>query len=326
MNHIAILTGGDSSEAAISLESAKEMANILASDQHLIYKVKITGSDWKVIEYNGTKSNFDIDKNDFSVCINEQKIQFDFVLIMLHGSPGEDGKMQSYFEMLSIPFSTCDSFVSALTFNKFACKTYLKAFGIPMADSLILRSNKDYSADEIIDTLGLPCFVKPNTGGSSFGISKVKTKSELFPAIELALKESPEIIIESFIQGTEVSNGVLKIDNKIQVLPITEIVSENDFFDYEAKYYGKSQEITPARISKELTLQIKKETEKIYRILNCKGIVRVDYIISDDTPYFLEINTVPGMSSESIIPKQLREIGLDIRKIFEKQLYTSVES
>ncbi len=313
--NIAILAGGDSSESVISLKSAEQIRLILDKTKYNTFTIYVKKNEWIITsdKYCDTIIN----KDDFSFSWDNTKIKFDFALIAIHGTPGEDGKLQSYFEILRIPYSTSDSLISALTFNKYACKAYLDYAGIKSANSVLIRKNDKINTNKIISKLGLPCFVKPNSGGSSFGVSKVKTKDDLSPAIKKAFNEDNEIIIESFLKGTEVSCGIIKTKNKEIIFPITEIVSENEFFDYEAKYKkGKAKEITPARISKKAEEATKKLTSKIYDTLNCKGIVRIDYMINDETPNFIEINTVPGMSAESIIPKQAKVYGISMTEIF----------
>ena len=314
--NVAILAGGDSSESVISLKSAEQIRSILDTDKFNAYTVYVKGSEWVL-----TSDKFCdtiVNKDDFSFSWDNQKIKFDFALIAIHGTPGEDGKLQAYFDLLSIPYSTPDILTSAVTFNKYACKAYLDYAGIPSSKSVLIRKNDKYNTSEIITILGLPCFVKPNAGGSSFGISKVKTENDLIPAINIALKEDDEVIIEALLTGTEVSCGIIKTKTKEIVFNSTEIVSENDFFDYEAKYInGKAQEITPARISEIAEKRVKEITAKIYDTLNCKGLIRIDYMIDNkDIPTFIEVNTVPGMSAESIIPKQADNYGISMTELF----------
>ncbi len=313
--NIAILAGGDSSEAVISLRSAEQIRSILDKEKYNAFTVYIKGNEWVLTsdKYCDTIIN----KDDFSFSWDNTKIKFDFALIAIHGTPGEDGKLQSYFELLKIPYSTSDTLTSAITFNKYACKAYLDYAGISSVKSIMIRKNNKINETEIIKKIGLPCFVKPNAGGSSFGVSKVKKADDLIPAIKKAFNKDNEIIIESFLKGTEVSCGIIKTKQKEIIFPITEIVSENEFFDYEAKYKkGKAKEITPARISKKAEENTKKLTSEIYDILNCKGVVRIDYMIDGDTPNFIEINTVPGMSAESIIPKQSKVYGISMTELF----------
>ena len=316
MLNIAILAGGDSSESVISLQSAEQIRTLIGTDKYKVFTVYVKGSEWVV-----TSDKFCdaiVNKDDFSFRFNNEKIKFDFALIAIHGTPGEDGKLQAYLELLNIPFSTPDSLISAVTFNKYYCKAVLDYEGINSAKAFMLRVGDKIDINRIINKTKLPCFVKPNAGGSSFGISKVKTKEELFPAINKAFDEDNEVIIEQFLDGIEVTCGCYKHEGGLQVLPPTEIVSENEFFDYEAKYEGKSSEITPARISKELTEKVHERTKEIYKILNCKGVVRVDYIIENDEPAFIEINTVPGMSTESIIPQQLKAQGIEVKTMYNQ--------
>ncbi|HBI01887.1 MAG TPA: D-alanine--D-alanine ligase, partial [Flavobacterium sp.] len=261
-----------------------------------------------------------INKNDFSIEVDGQKITFDVVFNAIHGTPGEDGLMQAYFELLGIPQTSCDYYQSALTFNKRDLLSVLKPYGIKTATSFYLNLGDEINAEKIIETVGLPCFVKPNKSGSSFGISKVKTKNELLPAIENAYKEDNEIIIESFLDGVEVSVGVINYKGKVTVLPITEIVSENDFFDYEAKYLGKSQEITPARISEELNLKVETVAKRAYEVLKMKGFSRSEFIIVNNEPYMLEMNTIPGMTTESILPQQARAAGISLTELFDNAI------
>ena len=313
--NIAIIAGGDSSEYQISINSAKEITSLLNLEKYNIYTVIIRQGKW-IVKQEGIDTP--VDKNDFSFQSAREKIIFDVALIAIHGTPGEDGKLQGYFELINIPYTSCDSFTSALTFNKFACKSFLKEFGIPTAKSVFLRKEEAYETSEIIKKLSLPCFVKPNNSGSSFGISKATNEDELRKGISDAFSEDDEVIIESFIEGVEVSSGLLITSKETHIFPLTEIVTKNDFFDYEAKYTeGKSEEITPARINKTMQEKCKKYSAEIYSRLGCRGIVRIDYIISGNIPYFLEINTVPGMSAESIIPKQISAYGYKTGDIFD---------
>ena len=314
--NIAILAGGDSSEFIISLQSAEQVRGILNKNKFNIFTVNVKGSEW--ILTSDQYCDMVVNKDDFSFSYQGTKVKFDFALIMIHGTPGEDGKLQSYFDLLNIPYSTSDTFTSALTFNKFACKAFLSNFDVPMVESVLIRKGQDFNEDKILEKTGLPCFVKPNAGGSSFGISKVKKASELSKAIELAFNEDSEVIIEAFIDGIEVSNGILITKDDYIRLPVTEIDTDNEFFDYDAKYSGNAREITPARLSENILTKIKDQTKNIYQFLNCKGIVRVDYIIKNEIPYFLEINTVPGMSAESIVPKQAKYINIELSDLFEK--------
>lgn len=266
------------------------------------------------------ENEFPVNRHDFSVDYAGIKVTFDVVFNAIHGTPGEDGLMQAYFELLGIPQTSCDYYQAALTFNKRDMLSVLKPYGIKTATSLYLDKGDIINEDEIINTLGLPLFVKPNKSGSSFGISKVKTKEELLPAIETAYKEDSEIILESFLDGTEVSVGVINYKGKTTVLPITEIVSENDFFDYEAKYLGKSQEITPARLSDDIRVKVEAVAQKAYDVLKMKGFSRSEFIIVDSEPYMLEMNTIPGLTTESILPQQAKKAGISLTELFSNAI------
>lgn len=285
MKNIAIIMGGYSSEYKISLISGNVVHQFLDKTKYNGFRIHIFKEKWVYVDAN--ESEFPIDKNDFSVTINGNKITFDCVFNAIHGTPGEDGLMQAYFELLNIPQTSCDYYQAALTFNKRDLLSVLKPYGIKTATSYYLNKGDAIHTDEIVTKVGLPCFVKPNKAGSSFGISKVKTAAELPIAIEVAYKEDNEIIIESFLDGTEVSVGVINYKGTITVLPITEIVSENDFFDYEAKYLGKSQEITPARISNEMTQKVSEIAKRAYEVLKMKGFSRSEFIIVNDEPHML---------------------------------------
>jgi D-alanine-D-alanine ligase len=258
-----------------------------------------------------------IDRNDFSFTSGTEKVKFDFAYITIHGTPGENGLLQGYFNMMHIPYSCCDVLPAALTFNKFACNQYLKGFGVRIAESLMIRRNSDgVSDEEVMEKIGLPCFVKPNLGGSSFGITKVKTKEQIQPAIEKAFEEASEVIMEAYMEGTEVTCGCYTTKKNEVVFPLTEVISNNDFFDYNAKYNGQSKEITPARLPDKLTERVKQLTFAIYNILDCSGIVRIDYIITvGEKINLLEVNTTPGMTATSFIPQQVRAAGLDIKEV-----------
>lgn len=312
--NIAVIYGGYSSEEVVSRKSAEGVLSFIDKDKYNLYPVLITRDKWSV-ELNG--STWPVDKAEFSAEINGQKVSFDFAYITIHGTPAEDGILQGYLKMLNVPHSTCDILAAAVTFNKFVCNHYLKSFGVNVANSVLLRQSHPYEVKDIALKTGFPCFVKPNAGGSSFGVTKVRELSELEPAIEKAFKESDEVIIEQFLEGTEVTCGLYKTAEKAVIFPITEVVSTNEFFDFEAKYTpGKAHEITPARISDELTLSIKKQSSIIYDLIGCKGIVRMDYIISDNRPFLLEVNTTPGMTITSFIPQQIRAAGMDIKEVF----------
>ncbi len=318
MKNVAIVMGGYSSEYKISLTSGNVVFNNLNRTNYNPYRIHIFKEKWVYVDENDTE--FPIDKNDFSVIVNGSKINFDVVFNAIHGTPGEDGLLQAYFELLNIPQTSCDYYQAALTFNKRDMLSVLKPYGIKTAESFYLNLGDEINVDTILSKVGLPCFVKPNKSGSSFGISKVKTVAEFLPAIENAYKEDDEIIIESFLDGTEVSVGVINYKGTVTVLPITEIVSENDFFDYEAKYLGKSKEITPARISDELKVKIEAVAKKAYEVLKMKGFSRSEFIIVNNEPYMLEMNTIPGLTTESILPQQAREAGISLPELFENAI------
>jgi D-alanine-D-alanine ligase len=315
---IAVVAGGDSSELPVSLRSAQGVYSFIDKERYDSYIVEMQGLRWEVCLPNGDV--FPIDRNDFSFMNGMEKVKFDFAYIIIHGTPGENGLLQGYFNMLRIPYSGCDVLPSALTFNKFVCNQYLKGFGIRIAESLMIRKNSCGVPDnEIVEKIGLPCFVKPNLGGSSLGITKVKTKEQIQFAIEKASEESTEVIIEAYLEGTEVTCGCYQTKKNKVAFPLTEVVSDNEFFDYDAKYNGQSEEITPARLSEELTERIKQLSLAIYDILDCSGIVRTDYIITaGEKINLLEVNTTPGMTTASFIPQQVRVAGLDMKEVISE--------
>lgn len=311
---IAIVAGGDQSEVVVSLKSAQGLYSFIDKEKYNLYVVIVQSSGWRVQLPDGQEAP--IDKNDFSFELCGNKVSFDCAYITIHGIPGEDGKLQGYFDMIGMPYSCCDVLAAALTFNKFTCNNYLKSFGVKVADSILLRKGQTIDGEIVVKQLGLPCFVKPNIGGSSFGVTKVKNATEVADAIQKAFAEGDQVIIESFMQGTEITCGVYKTDTKKVVFPITEVVSENEFFDFDAKYKGQVQEITPARISADLSSRVQQLTSSIYDILGCKGIVRIDYIITEgDTINLLEVNTTPGMTATSFIPQQIKAAGLAIKDV-----------
>jgi len=317
-NIVAVVGGGFSSEYQISVQSAQEIANKIDKEKNIVFLVRITKKNWDVILENEV---IPINKADFSFLYKNEKVVFNCVFIAIHGNPGENGVLQSYFDLLELPYTSCNAFVSALTFNKFYCNSVLKSFHINIAKSVVLHKPTDLSVSEIINAVGLPCFVKPNEGGSSFGTSKVKQQEELSEAIQKAFDEGDSVIIEQFISGVEVTCGIFKSKNETIIFPLTEIVSKNEFFDFEAKYTPeKVEEITPARISKEDTEKCQKYASYIYDILNCSGLVRMDFIFSDNNFWFLEVNTVPGMTKASIIPKQAAIYGLSISELYQKMI------
>ena len=309
--NIAVVAGGDSSEYVISVKSGANVLKAINPELFTPWLVRIKGDEWIVLD--GEDKLADIDKSDFSFAIKDQKIKFDYAYVMIHGTPGEDGLLQGYFEMLNIPYSSSNVQSSALTFNKFFCNNYLRSFDIPMAKSVRLMAGEKYSAAQVIETLGLPLFVKPSAGGSSFGVTKVKQAEDLVEAVNKALDESPEAIIEQFIEGKEFTCGVVKTGERKLVLPVTEVIPKNEFFNYESKYIpGMAEEITPARISEELTLKVQAMSSQIYDLCSCNGIVRIDYILKGEIFYFLEVNTVPGMTETSFLPQQIKAMGLNM--------------
>jgi len=316
--NIAILAGGDSSEFAVSLKSANAVANQLDKSKYNVFLVHIKGGEWTLM--NDLNCGLIINKHDFSFQDNGQKTQFDCIVPMIHGAPAEDGKIQGYFDMLGIPYIGSGVMASALTFNKFYCNNFVRESGIiKIADSVIIRKNQSYSPEKIIERIGLPCFVKPSAGGSSFGVSKVKRIEDFRSAVESAFYESEEVVAEAFIEGQEIQCGMYKIADQSVRLPLVEIVSKNEFFDYQAKYDPKfSEEIIPARISDELTKTCQDLTEKLYNALNLKGIARMDFILKDHEFWFLEANTIPGMTNESLVPQMLRKAGLGFGETIEK--------
>lgn len=314
MHNVAIIMGGYSSEFEISLKSGNVVYKNLDTTKFKPFRIHILQNNWVYVD--DSNNEFPVNKHDFSVEVNGNKITFDVVFNAIHGTPGEDGLMQAYLELIGIPQTSCDMYQAALTFNKRDLLSVLKTYGIKTAISFYLNKGDVINEAEIVEKVGLPCFVKPNKSGSSFGISKVKSKEELLPAIEVAYKEDNEIIIESFLDGTEVSVGVITYKGETKVLPMTEIVSENDFFDYEAKYLGKSQEITPARIADEIHAKVALVAKKSYEILKMKGFSRSEFIIVNGEPYMLEMNTVPGLTTESILPQQAREAGISLPELF----------
>lgn len=320
MKKIAIICGGDSSEHDVSMRSGAGLYSFFDKERYDVKLVETRGLEWNVHLADGIMAP--IDRNDFTYMENGEKKNFDYVYITIHGAPGENGVLQGYFELLGIPYSTCGVLVEALTFDKFALNNYLRAFGVNVADSVLIRKTdkQRLSNADVVARLGLPCFVKPSADGSSYGVSKVKSVDEMDAALELAFSESDEVMIEGFLDGTELSQGCFKTKTQSVVLPATEVVTDNEFFDYDAKYNGQVDEITPARIAADTAERVAAETSRIYDILHCNGIIRVDYIISNDVDgsdkiNMLEINTTPGMTATSFIPQQVRAAGLDISKV-----------
>lgn len=321
---IALIYGGDSSEYEVSIKSGKHISGHLDRERYNVYEVLMKGADWRVL-FSEEKSYL-IDKADFSFVITDEsgiggkRVKFDKALIMIHGTPGENGLLQAYFEMIGMKFTTCTATVSAISFDKYACKCYLRDTGVKLAKEQFIRRGDSYNAYDIAARMGLPLFVKPNNGGSSFGITKVKHLEDLNDAIESAFKEDESVLVEEYIQGREMTNGVYEYMGELVRLPVTEIISNNEFFDYEAKYLGASKEICPAEITSELSERIINTSHQIYRYLGCRGVVRVDYIVRGDEIYFLEINTVPGMTEMSLVPQQVRAAGMTITEFLNQLL------
>ena len=314
---IAFVTGGFSGEAEISYQSAITFEKNIDKERYELYKIDITIDGWFYELKNGDKIS--VNKNDFSLLIDDETITFDAVLIGIHGTPGEDGKLQGYFDMLHIPYTSCDCATSALTFNKRYTVAIAGASGINVANSILLFKRNFQSPDELVKNLQFPVFVKPNNGGSSIGMSKVNSPSEeLGKAIEKAFKEDDQVLVEEFIQGREFTIGVFQAKGEIIALPITEIISKNDFFDFEAKYHGASSEVTPAKIEEHIAQMIRDNAVKAYRVFNCKGIIRIDFIYNEkeEKLYMLEINTVPGQSEASIVPQQLKILGWTLKEFY----------
>ena len=322
MKNIAILTGGDSAEYDISILSANTVLQHLNPELFKGYIIHLKNDKFTVLI---KEIKIEVDKSNFTFEVENKRISFDAIFMALHGSPAENGLIQPYFDNLNIPYTSCNAKVSALTFNKYECNKKLKELGFNCATSFLYKKENNIVEQEIIDYVKLPCFVKPNGSGSSFGISKVKKKEDLTKAINSALQHDNKVLIEQFIDGIEISCGVYTNKNNTQALPITEIVTENEFFDYQAKYKGESQEITPARISKKLTIEVQKLTTDIYKVMELSGICRIDYIIMNEKPYIIEINTIPGFTEESIIPQQVKSANLKLSVIFENCLVDSKE-
>ena len=311
---IAIIAGGDSSELPVSLRSAQGLYSFMDKERYQLYIVEMEGRRWEVHLPDGSVTP--VDKNDFSFMMNGEKKTFDFAYITIHGTQRENGLLQGYLDMIGIPYSSCNVLVSAITFNKFSCNQYLKRFGVKVAESILLRKNQHISDEDVVERIGLACFIKPNAGGSSFGVTKVKTKDQIQPAIRKAAHESDEVMIEAYMKGTEVTCGCYKTKDKSVVFPVTEVVTSNEFFDYDAKYNGQVEEITPARIIDGLTQRIQQLTSTIYDILGCYGIIRIDDIITaEEVIQLLAINTTPGMTATSFIPQQVRAAKLDIKDV-----------
>ena len=313
MKIIGIACGGFTSEREISLKSGNLIFNLIKNSKFECFKIDVSKSNFKVIDK--FENNYSLNEKNFQFFKNDVRISFDYIINLVHGSPGEDGKITKKLEDLGISHSTCNSSIAELTFNKKKCLEMVEKIGIKTAKSRLIKKGQNVNEKEIKDEIGFPCFVKPNQSGSSFGISKVYSRKELKPALNKALKEDNEILIESYLSGREVTVGVYKLNGKIEVLPITEIISENDFFDYKAKYEGESDEITPAKLPIDLEIKVKKDALNLYTKLNLKGITRTEFIFEKNIPYFLETNTIPGMTEKSIIPQQFKAANKNLKKI-----------
>ena len=313
--NIAIIAGGDSSEHDVSLRSAQGIYSFMDKDRYNVYIIEVQGLTWEAHLEDGTLST--VDKNDFSFQVEGKKVKPDYCYITIHGTPGENGLFQGYLDLMRIPYSTSGVLVEALTFNKFTLNQYLKSWGVSVSESILIRKGQTISNEEVIERVGLPCFIKPNAGGSSFGVTKVKSPEQIQPAIELAMKEKgEEVMIEAFMKGIEISCGHYKTKKHEVALPITEVVPANEFFDYNAKYNGEVQEITPARLPQDVTDRVHKINSAIYQILGANGIIRMDYIITEGNKInLLEINTTPGMTATSFIPQQVRAAGLEMKDV-----------
>ena len=314
--NIAIVCGGDSSEDDVSLRSAQGLYSFFDKERYNVYIVDIKGQDWHVELPGGITAK--IDRNDFSFVEDGKAKLFDYAYITIHGTPGENGILQGYFDLVDIPYSTSGVLIEAMTFDKFVLNQYLRGYGVSVADSLLIRRGYEdlVSEDQIEQRIGMPCFVKPATDGSSFGVSKVKNKDQLAPALRKAMLESDEVMVEQYLAGTEITVGIYKTNEKTVILPITEVVTQNEFFDYDAKYNGQVQEITPARISEDWARRAREITSHIYDILHCNGIIRIDYISSKDGKItMLEVNTTPGMTPTSFIPQQVKAAGMTMTEV-----------
>ncbi len=321
--NIAVLMGGYTDESVISLKSGQVVYDHIDQEKYNVYKVHILNEGWYALV---NEQKYSIDKGDFSFDFDNEKIVFDAVFNIIHGTPGEDGNIQAYFDILGIKHTSCPFYQSALTFNKKDSLAVLNSYGIPSAESYFLHHGDPISLEKIIKKVGIPCFVKPNKSGSSLGASKVTKKEDLAKAISFAFQEDDEVIIETFLDGVEVSVGVVDYKGETQVLGITEIVTENDFFDYAAKYEGQSEEITPARLSEQEEQEVRRVAKKAYEIIKMKGLSRSEYILVDGVPHFIEMNTNPGMSLQSILPQQAKIAGISLNDLFEDMIQNALNS
>lgn len=321
--NIAIAMGGYSTEFDISIKSGETVYKHLDRNIFEPYRVHIAKENWWLVDDHGEKHL--INKSNFTAKIKDKQIHFDAVFNTIHGTPGEDGLLQAYLNVMGIPQTACDFYEAALTFNKRDCISVLQAYGIKTAKNYFINQGDEILSDEIINQVGLPCFVKANRAGSSFGISKVKKKEDLAEAIEQSFKEDEQVIIESFLDGREVSVGVINFQGEAKALPVTEIISENEFFDYDAKYLGKSKEITPAEISEEQTLEVQKQAMKVFKVLNLKGFTRSEFIFHNNEPHFLEVNTCPGLTEASLLPQQAEAAGISLKELFTEAIYACLK-
>jgi len=323
MKNIAVIGGGYSNEKGISIKSAKTVFENIDRNKYNVYKVQIDEDGW--FGFDEKENKTEINRTDFSFELDGTTVKIDCAFIVIHGTPGEDGKLQAYFDMLNIPYTTCSHLAATLTFNKFVCNRFLESYNIPVASAVLVRKNEIIEPSEIVAKVGLPCFIKPADGGSSYGVTKVESESEIESAVKLALEHGTQALIESFLKGREVTNGIYKSPRGIHVLPITEILTDNDFFDFDAKYKGESNEVTPAELEEEVALKIKATTQKVYEILGLSGIARADYILHNGEPHLIEINTVPGQSAESIIPQMASHEGVSLKQLFDDVLEVALK-
>ena len=312
---IALIAGGDSSEWKIALEGAALIEQVLDADKYDVYKIVLHDGRWTYTAPDGATT--ELDRNDFTLTLGGRRIRLEYALILIHGTPGEDGRLQGYLDMMRIPYSSCGFVTSVITFDKAACKRALHGAGLNMAREILLDRHSQVDPDEVIGRLGLPLFVKPNASGSSFGVTKVKTREQLLPAVEAAFAESDHVLMEECIDGREISCGVMIAGGKEYLFPITELVCQSEFFDYKAKYQGFSKEITPADLDERTVKKVNAMTLAAYKKLNCRGVVRIDFIVRDGEPYFIEVNTIPGMSAHSIIPQQAAAMGMSMSELFD---------
>jgi D-alanine-D-alanine ligase len=323
--NVVLFMGGDSGEYEVSIASSAQIKNFLDPDKFEVYPVLIRSGKWTYTLENGKQIPFD--RNEHCLYIQNEKVKFDCAFIAIHGTPGEDGKLQGYLDIAGIPYTTCDVTTSAITFNKYFCNDLAKQYGVKVANTVIIRKGDLWKPEELADQVGLPCFIKPNKSGSSVGVSKVYEVTGIESAVNKAFVEDDEVLVQQFIKGREMACGVFSLKGEVKVLPVTEVISKNDFFDYQAKYTeGLASEITPALISEQLSTDCKRLTEYLYRKFNCKGVVRFDYFLSENEWWFLEVNTVPGFSAESIIPKQAKAEGYELRDFFGKLVEEALRS